>query len=397
MKKILAIIWKDTILRFSSRWELVFFLVLPIVFTFILSGGTGAQNMDNRIRLLVVDQAQSTLSQQIIVELGKSDSVRPEVMELAEAEKIFADREASTLLVIPSECTDENLLDGNILLELRTLPNNLNGQAAGRSIQAVLYRLGSAAGIALQTVEQAQKNPAFSEADRQSLFDDSMAYARELMEAAPVRLESVLGGTVDPIEYDPASNSSAGQLITWVFIPLIGISAALAYERQAGTLRRLLISPTGRGTYLLGIILGNVLWALIQMVLLMVFGTFVMGVNWASQPLALAIVMLASCLAAAALGTMLGTFIKTAEQANGLSIMIGMVMAMLGGCWYPLELFPQFVQQAVKVLPTTWAMNGMLDLLLRGQGVMGILPEAGVLLGFALVFFVVGIWRFRYE
>ena len=397
MKKILAIIWKDTILRFSSKWELVFFLVLPIVFTFILSGGTGAQNMDNRIRLLVVDQAQSTLSQQIIVELGKSDSVRPEVMELAEAEKIFADREASTLLVIPSECTDENLLDGNILLELRTLPNNLNGQAAGRSIQAVLYRLGSAAGIALQTVEQAQKNPAFTEADRQSLFDDSMAYARELMEAAPVRLESVLGGTVDPVEYDPASNSSAGQLITWVFIPLIGISAALAYERQAGTLRRLLTSPTGRGTYLLGIILGNVLWALIQMVLLMVFGTFVMGVNWASQPLALAIVMVASCLAAAALGTMLGTFIKTAEQANGLSIMIGMVMALLGGCWYPLELFPQVVQNAVKVLPTTWAMNGMLDLLLRGQGVMGILPEAGVLLGFALVFFVVGIWRFRYE
>ncbi len=137
--------------------------------------------------------------------------------------------------------------------------------------------------------------------------------------------------------------------------------------------------------------------ALIQMVLLMVFGTLVMGVNWASQPLALAIVMVASCLAAAALGTMLGTFIKTAEQANGLSIMIGMVMAMLGGCWYPLELFPQVVQQAVRVLPTTWAMNGMLDLLLRGQGVMGILPEAGVLLGFALVFFVVGIWRFRYE
>ncbi|OIO97221.1 MAG: hypothetical protein AUK03_02795 [Anaerolineae bacterium CG2_30_64_16] len=68
-----------------------------------------------------------------------------------------------------------------------------------------------------------------------------------------------------------------------------------------------------------------------------------------------------------------------------------------GGCWYPIELFPQVVRDIVKILPTTWAMQGMLDLVLRGQGLAGILPEAGVLLGFAAVFFGVGIWRFRYE
>jgi ABC-2 type transport system permease protein len=42
-------------------------------------------------------------------------------------------------------------------------------------------------------------------------------------------------------------------------------------------------------------------------------------------------------------------------------------------------------------------MQGLLDLVLRGQGVAGILPEAGVLLGFAAVFFVIGILRFKYE
>jgi hypothetical protein len=39
----------------------------------------------------------------------------------------------------------------------------------------------------------------------------------------------------------------------------------------------------------------------------------------------------------------------------------------------------------------------MLDLLLRGQGLSGILPEAAGLLGFAAVFFSIGVWRFRYE
>jgi ABC-2 type transport system permease protein len=94
---------------------------------------------------------------------------------------------------------------------------------------------------------------------------------------------------------------------------------------------------------------------------------------------------------------MLGTFVKTEGQASGLSIMLGMVMALLGGCWYPIELFPAAMQNIVKVLPTTWAMQGMLDILLRGQGVTGILPVAGVLLGFAAVFFSIGVLRFKYE
>jgi len=78
-------------------------------------------------------------------------------------------------------------------------------------------------------------------------------------------------------------------------------------------------------------------------------------------------------------------------------MMIGMVMAMLGGCWYPIELFPQVMRTAAQAFPTYWAMQGMLDILVRGQGINSVLPEAGILLGFALVFFAIGVLRFRYE
>jgi ABC-2 type transport system permease protein len=93
----------------------------------------------------------------------------------------------------------------------------------------------------------------------------------------------------------------------------------------------------------------------------------------------------------------MGTFIKTEAQASGLSVMFGMVFALMGGCWYPLELFPPAIQTAVKVLPTTWAMQGMLDLVLRGGRLQNVFPEVGVLLGFAVLFFSVGVWRFRFE
>jgi len=398
MKKILNIIWKDTILRFSSRTELLTFLILPIFFTFILAGGTGPQNTDSRIRLLVVDQAQSLLSTQIIAELGKSETVRPDVLTQEKAESEFTNRNASALMVIPADCDSQTLLAGKIVIDLRQMPNNLNAQAAQRAVQAVLFRMGSAVSIAQDAVAEADKiRPFNSETDRQAYFDAALGSAQELMTAAPNRVSAVQGGTKDPVQYDPRSNSSAGQMVTWVFIPLIGISAVLVYERQRGTLRRLLTTPTGKGTYLIGIILGHVFWALVQMTLLVMFGALVMKVNWASNPAALAVIFIASTLSAAALGTMLGTFVKTESQASGLSIMLGMVMALLGGCWYPIELFPQAVRNLVKVLPTTWAMQGMLDIIVRGQGVFGILPIAIILLGFATVFFIIGILRFRYE
>ena len=65
MRKILAITWKDLLVRFSSKSEWLFFLILPIFFTFVLAGGSGPPG-DSRIRLVVVDQANTSLSADLI-------------------------------------------------------------------------------------------------------------------------------------------------------------------------------------------------------------------------------------------------------------------------------------------------------------------------------------------
>ena len=60
-------------------------------------------------------------------------------------------------------------------------------------------------------------------------------------------------------------------------------------------------------------------------------------------------------------------------------------------------MFPQVVQNLVKVLLSTSAMRGLLDNVLRGQWLTTILPDTLVLLGFSALFFVIGSWRFKYE
>ena len=398
MKKIFAIAWKDAIIRFASSSELLFFIILPIVFTFLLAGGTPSGDDDNRIPFDVVDEANTAISKEIIAELESSTAVRPDLVTRAEAESQFEERRATAVFIIPATIDIASLQNGTAEVELLQQPNNIDATIAQRAVLTAIRRVSSAFSAAQNAVSQRESKQAFkSDSEKQAYFESSLQLAQSLQQDAPERVNIVEGTTEDQIDYDPRANSSAGQLITWVFIPLFGISALFAYERQQGTLRRLLTTPSYKATFLLGTISGQVAMALVQMLLLVGFGILAMKLNWGREPLALFIILFCSALAAAAFGTTMGTFIKTEGQASGLSVMFGMVFALMGGCWYPLELFPPAIQNAVKVLPTTWAMQGMLDLVLRGGGLMDILPEAGVLLGFAALFFSVGVWRFRFE
>jgi ABC-2 type transport system permease protein len=108
-------------------------------------------------------------------------------------------------------------------------------------------------------------------------------------------------------------------------------------------------------------------------------------------------VLLAFGLSSVAMGVMLGAFVKTESQANGLSIMLGMTFGLLSGALWPLELFPPTMQTVAHVLPMTWAMQALTDLAMRGKAFSAVLPNIAVMLAFALVFFLVGVRRFRYE
>jgi hypothetical protein len=58
---------------------------------------------------------------------------------------------------------------------------------------------------------------------------------------------------------------------------------------------------------------------------------------------------------------------------------------------------PRVRTQRSKGDPNYLGHAGLLDILLRGQGLPGVLPEVAVLLGFSAIFLAIGVLRFRYE
>ena len=400
MRKIFAIALKDNLVRFSSFSETIFFLILPVVFTFML-GGAGIGRSENT-PLLVTDEDNSALSLQLIAELENSGAVRVQTSSQADAEKAFADQKAPAWLTIPAGFEAVALQGDATALNLKKRPNDTAADGAESAVQAAAEAVNRSLAVARNSLNEAERlQPFGSDAvgaeERRAYFTASFTEAQALFSDAPTRMVVTLPEVKAEQRYDQGTQASSGQLVIWVFIPLVGISGLLAYERNTKTLQRLVITPTSKAVYLLATILGQLAAALVQMFILITFAVYVMKINWGGSIPGLALMMVTFGLASAAFGVTLGTFIKTEKQASNLSIMIGMLFSLLGGAMWPMELFPAALRAFAQIFPTYWAMVGFNNLAMRGLGFESVLLPAAALVGFAVVFFAVGVLRFRYE
>ncbi len=385
MRRILSISYKDFLIRFGQPTEILFFLILPIIFTVTLGGGFGGDQEARVEPLPIVNEDNSVAAQVLIDTLAENQAINPTAFSRDEALTQLDDEAVAGVLIIPSGFGEQMAAGNSAEIELLSQPGN----EAAFVIQRVVRS-------AVAQTEQMAVTATVITANSDNDFDSSLLAAQSDLANQPDRAVVVGTTSAEPV-LSTSAHASAGQLVTWVLIPLLGVSGMLAAEKENGALRRLLTTPTRKPTFMLGKIVGQLGPAMVQMALLVLFGMVVMKVNWGQSVLGFIVMMISFGLAAVSMGTMLGTLTKSFDQANGLSIMLGMVMALLGGCWWPIELFPDAVRNAVQVLPTTWAMRGFTDLVQRGLGVEQVLPEAGVLLGFAAVFFVIGSARYRYE
>lgn len=88
---------------------------------------------------------------------------------------------------------------------------------------------------------------------------------------------------------------------------------------------------------------------------------------------------------------------KTPEATRGLATLATLLMVMLSGAWVPSFLFPRWMQSITMLVPARWAMDGLDAMTWRGLGLEDAVPAILVLLGSAIVFGAIAVWRFRWE
>jgi ABC-2 type transport system permease protein len=98
-----------------------------------------------------------------------------------------------------------------------------------------------------------------------------------------------------------------------------------------------------------------------------------------------------------AVGLFAGSVTKTTEGAVNMANFLVLPMAFLGGSFFPLDAAPGWLQTFANVLPLHWLNEGMLDLLVRGEGPSAMFVPMGLLAAFALALTLLSARLFRWE
>lgn len=174
-------------------------------------------------------------------------------------------------------------------------------------------------------------------------------------------------------------------------------SITLVVERRQGLLRRLASTPISPGSVVLGKWGSRMALGLVQIGFAMAAGRVLFGVGWGDE-LGMVFLVVASWAALnASLAILLGNLARTEAQMVGIGVLASMVLAALGGAWWPIEITPRWMQRFALFLPTGWAMDALHKLVNFGYAAPVAAPHVAAMLAAALALGWAGARTFRYQ
>jgi ABC-type Na+ efflux pump permease subunit len=189
-----------------------------------------------------------------------------------------------------------------------------------------------------------------------------------------------------------------GSAVLFGFFIALTCALSFAEERRSGTWRRLLASPVPAWKLLAAKLVPYIALGTVQVGLLFAIGALGFGMQIGGSIVALAALTVGVAACATTLGLLIAAVSSTEKQISSLGSVLIMIMGLVGGCMFPRALMPHAMQQVGLFVPHGWALDGYYTLLIgHGTGFADVLRPLGAVYGFALVFAVAGLRRFRFD
>ncbi len=372
-----------SILRtFRDRMGLFFIVALPMILVIVLGVTYGGMDA---ARIGVADEDGSALSSALAGDLATTD-VRLEIRTYATSAELRDAVERGFVIVglaIPAGYDATLRAGGQASVEL----------IAQQQSYASVVRTAIEAAVARQ---RAQVGAARFAATASGVsFDTALAAARAGQPGVAgmtVAVDSVAAASVNPNGFAVGAQS---QVILFMFLTSMTGASVLVSTRQLGISRREFSTPTGVGTIIAGETLGRFGFALFQGAFIVVASAVLFGVDWIDVP-ATAAIIVAFALVASGAAMLVATVVSNEHQVSAVGPAVGMIFGLLGGTMVPPEVFPEIMRTLSHLTPHAWAMDAFHRLLLQGGGLADVLPEVGVLIGFAALLLSLAVVRFRH-
>jgi len=164
---------------------------------------------------------------------------------------------------------------------------------------------------------------------------------------------------------------------------LTGIS--FLRERSQGTMERLMASPVSRLDIVVGYLFGFFIFALTQTLIILLFTIYVLGVHYYGDLWQIFVFQVVVITVAVNLGIFISTFARNEFQMVQFIPLIILPQVFLCGVIWPMEQMPDYLQWLSAILPLTYAVDGLRNIMLTGKSLLDVGFELSVLISFALI------------
>ncbi|MDR2624090.1 MAG: ABC transporter permease [Methanobrevibacter sp.] len=180
-----------------------------------------------------------------------------------------------------------------------------------------------------------------------------------------------------------------------MFSCVTGMGQSIAGERETGELARLFMTPTNVRTIVWGKILSKLTIEILRALILLITAIILFGVVIKGSILLAIGMLVLGALCFVGFGIMISASASTQEDYTQMVMPLSMPMMFISGVFYPIETMPWIFQKLAYICPLTYLNDAMRSIMIKGFGIGDIWIDISVLLGFTVLFLILGVVRFN--
>ncbi len=385
MKNVLFIALKDLSYMLREKPVLIWMFLMPVVFFGFIgttTQGFGGAGGTQKVAVWLHGDGNDPVNRQILHRLAEEDfevrtfSAQQPIDDAGNAFERYSRR-----VWLPADSSVRMQGGEDVEIPYAVKSDDLNGDYQSFRISKAVYQ------TLADWVVARKINP------------DDLSGALLAVNAQPRQITLLVSeaGQKKPIP-DGFDQAVPGILV--MFILMIAVSSgaeALFTERQTGVLRRLAASPVSRRQLVAGKWLGKWLLTLMQLAYGMVLGALLFRIHWGPNWPGVVLILTAWSAGCAAFAVLLGSVAKNQGQVSSIGVYVSLLLAALGGCWWPIEVAPTWMQSLANFLPTGWVMDALHRLMYFGASFSEVWPHQLALYLLAALSVALAFSKFNHE
>ena len=386
MKRIFDITTNDLRQLLRDRQTFLFLLLMPVAFTLLFGFAFGSfnkpqTNVDTRliVNLINLDEGQfgktltDQLSQSTMIRIVENQSEDESMLTAKIKKDVIA-----AVVTIPEGYSTSIMNSQPLPVEILTKKNT----GAAFTVEAEIKRLVN------RTNQSAQSTLILINRIPNLKFDAVFETISNAWFNPPITLSNqITAMQQDNPNGMSAAQTAPGMMLQFSLAGLLTAGQMIVNERKSRAFHRLLTTATSRLHILLGHYFAILTLVFVQFVILILFGQFIMGLDYLNQALPTFLLTLACAMCIAAIGLLIGMLAKTDDQAIIFALIPMFIFSGLGGAWMPLEFTGKTFQTIGHFSPVAWGMDGFKSILSSGGGIDTIWLPVVVLFGYGVLFF----------